>query len=246
MFVVSSWSVPLVFFWDLGPSLLSSLWILFWVECLSPLCLVVLRGFYLVASSRVYFSDDVSFCLNFLCVASVTQAAGLSFFLVLMSASWWVKFIFVLVHSSWQEGLVLAHRWVELGLVPLVGRAISVGVFIGDCCLWMTRQPSADGWDCVPLFGWLSWGIQAVEPGSCCQNGDLWESSHWWVFVGASAISVCPQGELLPTPAPQETFWDLQVGLAKASVESVLCTGGPSTRESLHTAGKTQHSQKNF
>ena len=58
-----------------------------------------------------------------------------------MSASWWVKFILVLVHSSWQEGLVLAHRWVELALVPLVGRAISVGVFIGDCCLWMTRQP---------------------------------------------------------------------------------------------------------
>ena len=154
MFVVSSWSVPLVFFWDLGPSLLSSLWILFWVECLSPLCLVVLRRFYLVASSRVYFSDDVSFCLNFLCVASVPQAAGLSFFLVLMSASWWVKFILVLVHSSWQEGLVLAHRWVELGLVPLVGRAISVGVFIGDCCLWMTRQPVCWWVGLCPTF-WL-------------------------------------------------------------------------------------------
>ena len=61
-------------------------------------------------------------------MASVTQAAGLSFFLVLMSASWWVKFIFVLVHSSWQEGLVLAHRWVELNLVRL-GRAMSGGVY---------------------------------------------------------------------------------------------------------------------
>ena len=58
-----------------------------------------------------------------------------------MSASWWVKFILMLVQASWWEGLVLAHRWVELGLVPLVGRAISVGVFIGDCCLWLTRQP---------------------------------------------------------------------------------------------------------
>ena len=37
-----------------------------------------------------------------------------------------------LVQASWWEGLVPAHWWVELGLAPLVGRAVSRGVFIGQ------------------------------------------------------------------------------------------------------------------
>ena len=44
-FLVSSWSVPLFSFLDLGASSLSLLWILFWVDCLSQLHLVVLLGF---------------------------------------------------------------------------------------------------------------------------------------------------------------------------------------------------------
>ena len=39
-----------------------------------------------------------------------------------------------LVQASWWGGLVPAHGWVELGLVPLVGKAVSGGVFIRQLC----------------------------------------------------------------------------------------------------------------
>ena len=67
-----SWLLPLlniscifsvcasIFFWDLGFSLLSLLWILFWVDCLSPLHLVVLLGFHLVSSSGT--RQQILFC----------------------------------------------------------------------------------------------------------------------------------------------------------------------------------------
>ena len=40
-----------------------------------------------------------------------------------------------LVQASWQEGLVPAHWWMELGLGLLVGRAMSRGVSRGSCGL---------------------------------------------------------------------------------------------------------------
>ena len=55
---VSSWSrkhmLPF-YFWDSGSSLLSLLWILFQVDCLFPLHLFGLVGFYLAPSSVTYF-----------------------------------------------------------------------------------------------------------------------------------------------------------------------------------------------
>lgn len=51
-----------------------------------------------------------------------------------------------------------AHWWVELGLVHLVGKAVSRDIIRGGC---MLRTPlgslSADGWGCVPvqLVVWL-------------------------------------------------------------------------------------------
>ena len=46
-----------------------------------------------------------------------------------------------------------AYWWVELGLVPLVGRAVSRGVFIGGCELSMALGTlSADGWVCVSIL----------------------------------------------------------------------------------------------
>ena len=57
------------------------------------------------------------------------------------------------MEAFWWEGLVLAHLWVELGLVPLVGSAVSRGVFIGGCELSMALGTlSADGWVCVPIL----------------------------------------------------------------------------------------------
>ena len=62
-----------------------------------------------------------------------------------------------------------AHWWVELGLVPLVDRAMSRGVFRGSCGLRKTLGSlSADGWGCVltVLVVWSEasrhWSLQAV------------------------------------------------------------------------------------
>ena len=42
-----------------------------------------------------------------------------------------------------------AHWWVQLGLVPVVGRAMSSGVFRGGCELCTALGSlSADGWGC--------------------------------------------------------------------------------------------------
>ena len=54
---------------------------------------------------------------------------------------------------SWWEGLVPTLWWLELGLVPLVGRAVSRGVFLGVCELSTTlSRLSADGCGCVPVL----------------------------------------------------------------------------------------------
>ena len=46
-----------------------------------------------------------------------------------------------------------AHWCVELGLVLLVGRAVSRGMFRGICALRMTLGSlSANGWGCVPTL----------------------------------------------------------------------------------------------
>lgn len=51
------------------------------------------------------------------------------------------------------EGLVPAHWWVVLGLVSLVGMAISQGVFRCHYGLRMTLGSlSANWWSCVPTL----------------------------------------------------------------------------------------------
>ena len=45
---------------------------------------------------------------------------------------WWVRFIQGLVQASWWDGLVSANQRVELGVLPLVGRAVSRDVFRGE------------------------------------------------------------------------------------------------------------------
>ena len=51
--------------------------------------------------------------------------------------------------SSW-ERLVPAHWWVQLGLVPLGGRAMSRGVFSQQLCPQEdSKHWPADRWGCV-------------------------------------------------------------------------------------------------
>ena len=75
--------------------------------------------------------------------------------------------------------------WVELDLVPLMGRSVSGGVFWSVCEFSMTLGSlSADGWVCVPVL--LVWceaphnGAcqQLGETGSWCRDGDLQDSSY--------------------------------------------------------------------
>ena len=85
-------------------------------------------------------------------VFSVLQPAGFYFFLLWLSALWWMRLPKRLMQASQCKGLLPAHWWVELGLVPLVSRAVlkktlsslsadgQVGV--SPCWLFGLRQPS--------------------------------------------------------------------------------------------------------
>ena len=81
---------------------------------------------------------------------------------------------------------------------------------------------------------WL-FGLRCPSAGVCrllgearsrCQNGDLWETSHWAVFPRActtrALASTVSHSE--PSP-PQQSLQDPHVDLAQASVESLLCAG---------------------
>ena len=79
--------------------------------------------------------------------------------MLLLSALWWMRLSKRLVQASWWEWVVPAHLLVELGLVPLVGRAL----------LRKTLSSlSADGWGCVPALlvacpeVYQHWSPQAV------------------------------------------------------------------------------------
>ena len=73
----------------LGSSLLSFLWILFQIGCLSLHDLVVVLGFYHVPSSGTH-SAVISSCLTFWNCSFHPQTAGLQF-LLLLSAPWWMR-----------------------------------------------------------------------------------------------------------------------------------------------------------
>ena len=86
-------------------------------------------------------------------VVSVCQAAGVWSLLLLVSVPWWLRLVQGFVQTSWWERLVSAHRWVELSLTPVVGRAVSWGTFRGGYALRTTLGScSADGWGCVPTL----------------------------------------------------------------------------------------------
>ena len=60
--------------------------------------------------------------------------------------------------------------WVELSLVPLMGRAVSGGVFWGIFELIMTLGSlSADGWSCVSVL--LVVWHEVSSTGACRQLG---------------------------------------------------------------------------
>ena len=73
------------------------------------------------------------------------------------------------VQAFWLKGLVPAYCCVEPGLVPLVGRAVSRGVFRAGCELSKALGSlCVDGWGCVRtlLVVWPEasqlWSLQAI------------------------------------------------------------------------------------
>ena len=93
----------------------SLLWILFPLDCLCPLHLVVLLGFYLIPSSGMH-SFPVSFCLTF-CDCSF-YSTGFRAAIILAFVTWnWVGEAKMLMQASWSEEPVSVHWWV-LVLAP--------------------------------------------------------------------------------------------------------------------------------
>ena len=94
-----------------------------------------------------------------------------------------------LVQASWWEGLVPAHWWVELGLVPLMRRAVSGGVFSRQLCGQENFKPPVCWWVglCSHLVGlrWPSTGAYKLLGGarSWWKYGSLQEGSHQWVLL---------------------------------------------------------------
>ena len=136
-----------------------------------------------------------------------------------------------LLQAPWWEGLFPAHWWVELGLVPLMGRAMSRGLFRGGCALWTSLgRLSADGWVYVPtLFVvWPEasqhWSLQAVGWGQILLR-------KWQPPGGLTAMStpeLLPPGSLSPQMAlpPQETLQYQQVSLAPGFYEVTAFSPG--------------------
>ena len=184
----------------LGSSLLSLLWIIFH--------LVVLLGFYLFPSSEPYFSA-ISFYLTFCvcgllsigCRVTVPLASGVCFLVGEFGSGAYAGF---LVGGTGACPLV-----VDLGLVSLVGRAMSMGVFRGVCELSITLGSlSPDGWGCVPtlLVVWPKtsqhWSLKAVVWGQV-------SVPKWWPPGDITPINIprdlhhqCPCSHSEPQPTP--------------------------------------------
>ena len=108
------------------------------------------------------------------------------------------------------EGLVPAHLWVELHLVPLVSRAVSRGSWF-----WAQdnfRQP-VSWWLRLysHLVGFLAWVTSALEPAGCWWGQVLvpkWQPPRELTLMntpwGICHLSPCPHSEPHPTPGPPE------------------------------------------
>lgn len=133
-------------------SLLSLLCILFQVDCLSPLHLTILLGFYLVSSSGTYFSA-ISLCLTF-CVCGVCFSGCRivvplhSGVLPLMDKATLGACAGFLV-----EGTTACSLVSRAGSCLSGGQNMSRGVFIGSCWLRMALDRlSANRWGCLPTL----------------------------------------------------------------------------------------------
>ena len=114
------------------------------------------------------------------------------------------------------EGTGSCPLWVDLDLVPLVGRAMSRGMFIVSCELDTTLGILlALRWGCIPIL--LVVCSEGLSTRACillggarssCQNGSLLgELTQINILWGPRHQCPCPHSELQPNPPPLQSSW---------------------------------------
>ena len=181
-----------ILFTRFGSSLLPLLWILFQVDCLFPLHLFGLMGFYLAPSSAVYFSV-FSFHLTYCVWGLLFTGCVFMVPVVFRFCPQWLRLVQLVVDASWWRGLLPVFWWMRLDLVFLLGRTTSSDVFSGVCDVIMILDSlSANGWGCAPvlLVVWHKvsitvalWSLSLA--GSLHWDGDLWESFRHLILCRA-------------------------------------------------------------
>ena len=124
----------------------------FQVDCLFPLHLFGLVGFYLAPSSAVHFSVFL-FCLTYCVWGLLFEGCRFIIPTVFGVCLQWVRLAQWVVQASWWRGPVPVFWLMRLDLVFLAGRITSSGVFWGVCDLIMILGSlSPNGWACVPVL----------------------------------------------------------------------------------------------
>ena len=114
------------------------------------------------------------------------------------------------------EGTGSCPLWVDLDLIPLVGRAMSRGMFIVSCELSTTLGILfALSWGCIPVL--LVVCSEGLRTRACIllggarswrQNGSLLgELTQVSILWGPRHQCPCPHSELQPNPAPLHSSW---------------------------------------
>ena len=131
--------MPPFFFQDFESSLLSLLWIIFQVDCLSPLHLVVFVCLYLPSFATYFYA--ILFYLNFCVCDFLSAGCRFVFPLAYDVSSWWVRFVQRFLQPFWWEWLVFALcEWSWVLSLWWVGpyQGVHLGVSVS---LYDFRQP---------------------------------------------------------------------------------------------------------
>lgn len=124
-----------------------------------------------------------------------------------------------LAQASWQERPVPPHWWVELGLSPLVGRAVSRGMSKGGYRLWKSLCSLSVGrWGYVPAPLIVGLKHSSTEPTGFCMGpgfGVNNPSKSWgkWMLLN---IPISPSPVFMTPVRDTASFTSLEDPLRQA------------------------------